>query len=218
MKNTTKILLALGLASPISAAVITATNGSVAGSDGYTWNMVLNSTDHDSTSTVGSVGSWSWEDQDLNENPVLGGNNNIGWRHQSDWIAITLTEATRLTIAAERNDATADLKLFPSFTVYQNLTSIINNKHFYENDRDLSWDSALTHQGHLANTTLGSITMTMDLPAGDYSLVLGGNSTSEASDVPVNYSAFLTAAPIPEPSSTLLALLAGLPVLARRKR
>ncbi len=217
MKNTHKLLLALSATAPLPAAVITAANGSAAGSAGYTWNVSLNSADRDNTTFVGSVGSWAWEDRDLNEDPALGGNNNIGWRHQSDWIAVTLTESSRVTIQMARFDPSADLKLFPSFTIYENLTSI-TNRHFYENDRDLSWDPALLYQGHLANSTSGTVTMTLDLPAGDYSLVLGGNSTSEASSVPVNYRSSISTAPIPEPSTPLLTLLASLALLKRRQR
>ncbi len=212
-----KTLLLLTSISPLSAALITANSGSPSDTAGYTWNIALDSANDDNTTFVGSVGSWSWEDKDLNEDPSLGGNNNIGWRHQSDWIAVSLTNATRLSIKMERFDASSNLALFPSFTIYESFTSI-TDKHFYENDRDLSWDPALLHHGHLANSTLNSGSMTLDLPAGDYTLVLGGNSTSQTSSVNVNYRASLTAAPVPEPSSVALSLLAGLSLLARRKR
>jgi len=217
MKNTSlslQALLAVGLISSSSAALVTAAAGSAPGTDGYTWNLALDPADSDTSTFSGTVGSWSWEDASL------GLGNGIGWRHQSDWIAVTLAGDSSLDISMSRNDNVADDKLFPSFTVYRNLTAITSS-HFFENNANLTWDTNLIHEGHFSNSTLGSVSHSMNLPAGDYTIVLGGNATSEATAVNVNYDTTLTATPtviIPEPSTTLLSLLAGLGCLARRNR
>ena len=215
MNHPTKLALIVGLITPLSAAIVAPTAGSAAGTDGYTWNLALDAANNDSSSFNGTVGSWSWEDASIDVN----GDGNIGWRHQSDWIALTLTNNTRLTIDMERADETLDAKLFPSFTIYRNLTNI-NNVHFFENDETLSWDPTLIYQDHLANTSSGSVNQSFELPAGNYTLALGGNALSEATAVNVNYLTTLTTAPgsIPEPSTSLLTLLAGLGFLDRRSR
>ena len=214
MNKTLKTLLALScLASGLGAAVITPTSGSPAGSDGYTWNVSLDSSGNDTTSFSGTVGSWSWEDASL------GLGNGIGWRHQSDWIAINLPNAATVEIHMARNDEALDAKLFPSFTLYNNLTNTTSS-HFFENSADLSWDTNLTHRGHLSNNSLGEVVTSYDLPAGNYTMVLGGNAVSEDTAVNVNYLANIATTPIsiPEPTTSILALLAGLGFVTRRSR
>lgn len=215
VKTIVKILSSTSLLSPLSAALILPDSGSAPGTDGYTWNFGLNAGDHDTSEFVGTVGSWSWEDARIDSDST----GNIGWRHQSDWIALTLTADTRLTVNVARFDQVADAKFFPSFTIYQNLTNT-NNVHTFENDETLSWDPTLIYQNHADNSSYAEVTRSFELPAGDYTIALGGNALSEANAVNVNYRAQLTSAPgtIPEPSSSLLALLAGLGFLARRAR
>lgn len=197
----------------MQAAIITPGSGNPAGGDGYTWNMELDSSDNDSATFQGTVGSWSWEDASL------GLGNGIGWRHQSDWIAISLPNAAKLFVEMARNDEAIDDKLFPSFTLYRNFTSVTSS-HFFENSQTLSWDPTIIYEGHLANTSLGAAATTFELPAGNYTLVLGGNALSEATAVNVDYLTNLSTTPssIPEPTTSLFALIAGLGFLTRRSR
>lgn len=214
MNKITRGLLALLASAALSpAAVITANPGSAPGTAGYAFHLTLDPSDNDTSSFAGTVGSWSWEDASL------GLGNGIGWRHQSQWIAITLSGPSSLEVSMRRNDLVADDKLFPSFSIYRNHTNITSS-HFYENNQTLSWDSNLSFVGLVGNSTLGEVSDTFELPAGNYTLVLGGNATSEAVPVNVNYLTDLAVSPstIPEPSSIALSLLAGFGLLARRKR
>lgn len=181
---------------------------------GYTHYLELAPIDNTGTSIVGSIGSWSWEDRDLGEN--------VFWRHQSDWIAIRLTEPSNLNLEVVRNNTERDSsKLFPSFTLYNSFNDSAEGAHFGDNTSDIQWDDnsqLLTYLEHLDNSTFGTINETITLPAGDYTILLGGNATAEASPVMVDYTATFSVTPIPESSTTILGLLAGFAFLAHRKR
>ena len=194
------------------AASITPVDGNPAGGEGYTYNMVLNAANQDTSSFQGTVGSWSWEDSRL---PV----DNTFWRHQSDWLAVTLTEDSILRIQAERNDPVADIKLFPSFTIFSGFNDTSEGAHFGSNTGDLQWEvgsQLLEYIGHHNNSVSGEIDELMDLPAGDYTILFGGNALSENDAVNVAYSMSLTA--IPEPGSSMLMLLGSFLLLGRRTR
>ena len=215
MKTRYYPIIASSLASgTIQAATITATENNPAGGQGYAYNAALNPLNNDITTFSGTVGSWSWEDSTLPGDHTF-------WRHQSDWIAITLTENAILRIQVERNDPDADIKLFPSFTVFRGLNDTIEGAHFASNITDLQWEpnsQFLEYVGHHDNSTFGSIDETMQLAAGDYTILLGGNAVSEPTAINTNYLMTLSATAIPEPSISALGLLGGLALLARHRR
>lgn len=197
-----------------NAASITATIGNPAGGQGYAYNVSLNASDNDTTSFRGTVGSWSWEDESL---PGAGN----FWRHQSDWLAITLTEDSTLRIEVERDDAVADIKLFPSFTIYRNFNDTMNGAHFSSNTTDIQWEATsqlLEYVDHHANNTAPGVDESFALPAGDYTILLGGNAESQILAENVNYAATLTASPIPEPASAALSIIGAILIGGRRRR
>lgn len=181
---------------------------------GYTHYLELAPTDNTGASIIGSVGSWSWEDRDLGSN--------VFWRHRSDWIAFNLAEAASVTIQVERNNDERDSsKLFPSFTLYQSFNDTDGGSHFADNTSDLQWEAGsqlMSYLMHHENSSDGTIERTIDLAAGNYTVLLGGNAVAEPINVAVDYRAVFSASPIPEPSTALLGLLAALPALALRKR
>jgi len=214
MKKNTYLLASIIASTQVNAATITAVSGNPVGGEGYAYNVNLDSSNNDTSSFAGTVGSWSWEDESL---PGAGN----FWRHQSDWLAVTLTEDSILKIQAQRNDPMEDIKLFPSFTIYRNINDTTNGDHFSSNTSDVQWEAGsqlLTYLNHLNNSSDASIDESLVLPAGDYTILLGGNAESQITAENVNYFATLTAIPIPEPSSAILSLIAAMVSVARRKR
>ena len=213
MKTKTISYLAIPLfIASAAAASITPVDGNPAGGEGYTYNLVLAASQGDTSTFQGTVGSWSWEDSRLP-------GDNTFWRHQSDWLAVTLTEDSILRIQAERNNPVADIKLFPSFTIFRGFNDTTEGPHFGSNSSDLQWEvdsQLLEYVGHHDNSVSGGIDELMNLPAGDYTILFGGNALSENDAVNVAYSMSLTA--IPEPGSSVLALLGSLLLLGRRSR
>lgn len=208
-------LIAGSLASSsIHAASITANAGNPAGAEGYTYHLSLNPTNNDTSEFSGTVGSWSWQDTTLPGEGTF-------WRHQSDWLAITLTDDALLNIQVGRSDLLADSKLFPSFTIFRGFNDTMGGPHFASNTSDLQWEvgsQLLEYFGHRNNSALGNIEENVALPAGDYTILLGGNAVSELNAVNVNYLMALSASPIPEPSTSFLGFLAGMAGMCRRQR
>jgi len=213
-KNTTVLLAASLLASPIQAAIVTATTGNPVGAEGYAYHVELDPAGNDATIFQGTVGTWSWEDESLP------GEGNF-WRHQSDWLAVTLTEDSVLRIQAQRNDPVEDIKLFPSFTIYKNLNDTNGGSHFSSNKADLQWEATsqpLEYLDHHDNSIEGSIDQSMTLQAGNYTILLGGNAPSQDVAENRNYLATLSVSPIPEQGTATLGLLGMLSLLSSRKR
>ncbi|MBK1834427.1 PEP-CTERM sorting domain-containing protein [Roseibacillus ishigakijimensis] len=212
-----KLILTAALLSGIpaasaNAAVVTAQSGNPTGGAGYNFNVVLGGGDQ--TSFQGTVGSWSWNDSTIAEGE--------GWRHQADWIAFTLTEPSYLHLEISRVDETADAKLFPSYTLLRFFNDTTDGPHFFDNDANIQWTAGsveMEYLAHLDNSTSGSVHEHYHLPAGDYTLAIGGNAQSEAVAENVNYTAFLAADAItvPEPSAALLALIGAGSLLLRRR-
>ncbi len=183
---------------------------------GYTHHLQLDPANPAVFSIVGTVGSWSWEDSRLGDG--------VFWRHQADWIAFNLASPARFQFEVERHAEGDNSLLFPSFTLYSGFNDTTDGSHFARNTSDVQWvtdgtpSNRLTYLMHRNNSTAGTLRDEILLPAGDYTILLGGNAASEASAVNVNYGATLTASPIPEPSTSILGLFAALTFLVRRKR
>ena len=207
LKNKT-LLAGLVISGPIAA-----TAQIPAGLEGYTHYFDLSLVNPPVTDVVGTVGSWSWEDSRLGDD--------VFWRHQSDWIAFNLADPANVRFEVARHAEGDNSKFFPSFTLYSGFNDTADGAHFGNNKGNVQWETdsnELSYLMHHDNSTEASAEETVFLPAGDYTLLLGGNAVAEATAVNVNYTANFTASPIPEPSTSLLSLLAGLAALARRKR
>lgn len=199
----------LALSNAAAGSVITPSEGSAEGTAGYTWHVTLDPMANDGTTLSGTVGTWSWEDSSLD----LG--DGIGWRHQSDWLAVTLTRSGVLEISATRADEVTDARFFPSFSLYENHTDV-TSQHAFENRADLSWDDDLKLVAFVENSERSEASLSLALPAGEYTIVLGGNGKSE--DLPENVNYLLSLTTVPEPSTLCLGALGALVLTARRRR
>lgn len=189
-----------------------------AGGIGYTWTVIAGQNDSGSLSR--HFGAWSWEDQTLGMN--------TGWTHDSNWLALNLTDAAVLTLTLERDSAvpyagagniggfadTADM--FPSFTFWQGWDNDDGNLHTYFNKGAVSWAEDLTYLDHYENSTLTSITRSYTLAAGSYTFALGSNAS--AMSLPPRQGYRFSFSTTPEPSRMLLTMLGTAAVLLRRRR
>jgi hypothetical protein len=155
------------------------------GGVGYAYTLLLGNGDSGSLSD--HVGAWSWEDNALFGNPGQGAQP-VGWTHTSCWTAVSLEEASLLTITLERDanvpwpsvdnpDRKADTgSMFPSLTLWKGWDNDGSDSHTYNNRGRVSWAEDLSYVDHIDNSTDTTISRTWRLPAGQYSLVLGSNA------------------------------------------
>lgn len=229
-------ILALAWALPASAA-ITAGDPN-AGGVGYAFYATLSG--QETASQSNHVGAWSWQDQSLfgvGEDPV-------GWTHTSNWFAVTLQTDSVFTLSIER-DTTVPIagggfrpadNMYPSFTIWSGWDNDavpddvalalgyaaadlpVQDHHTYNNDGTVVWAEDLGYLDSLGNNSLPSVSRTWNLPAGNYSIVIGSDASSETSPPRQGYRATFATAPVPEPATAALAALTGLALIARRRR
>ncbi|MBK9947427.1 MAG: hypothetical protein IPP12_09625 [Nitrospira sp.] len=223
------IAAAVGLwlagAVPCHAATVTAGDPTPNGI-GYNWTVSMSGWDTTAGSTpnyAGTVGYLSFNDPVNDSNPI-----GRGWTHTSNWTALTLTEATDLTVTLAANGS----GLLPAFALWQGQQNTDNGTvggyHVYNNSGNFDWStqdpgadsSSLNYVGNESNSgALSSVSKTFSLGPGLYSLVFGG----AARDVPgaatgfLGYQATLTTTPVPAAVYLFGSGLIGLAGLARRK-
>jgi hypothetical protein len=184
---------------------------------------------------LGSTGSWqggvgakSWNEPG---NPA----GSKGWTHTSDWAALELAEGGNLTITVSRAtvNGVAGTQLTPAFTLFQGWatgpTGSTGEWHTYNNvgnpyDTDPTnwgWASGqISYLDHEANPgSLESITRTIQLAAGQYSLAIGGNPADTTLTGQHGYLAQVSLSAVPVPAAVYLfgSGLIGLAGLARRR-
>ena len=242
MKTTPFALFGLFLAASASAATISFHDASNpdpnAGGIGYEWYVTLGGVDSAVTPDIAGshVGAWSWEDQGLFEP----GDPTRGWTHTSQWVAVTLTAASRFTITLERNANIPNGagfrptdNFFPSFTLWSgwdndDIPQAIADAyaidpsdgefHEYNNRGNIDWAEDLGFIGMVDNNSASSATYSVDLAAGNYTIVLGSNAPSETNPPRQGFRATFATTAVPEPSTALLAVLAaGLLGVSRRR-
>jgi hypothetical protein len=94
--------------------------------------------------------------------------------------------------------------LYPAFTLYKNWDGDGGDDHTYNNRGNVAWAEDLVYLRHVENDgTATSVEMTIVLPAGDYSLALGGNSPSTLSEPKQGYGATIATEPLAKPRLSL---------------
>lgn len=218
MKKTSNLMAAIvaftTLAGNLKAASITV-GDPTEGGIGYSW--VVEMSGSDSAVLSNHVGAWSWNNGATNP-PV-------GWTHTSNWINLTLTAPSTLTLVMDRKEgvpwaggpegvATTE-SMFPSFTLWSGLDNTSEISHTYNSVGNIAWSAQLTYVDSYNNTTLATIERSWQLAAGSYTLVLGSSAPTGISGRQ-GYEATLTTSAVPEPA-TIAALMGGLGFLALAK-
>lgn len=192
--------------------------------EGIPYRHTITMNGHDSAAVTRHVGAWSWEDDSL-FNPG-NGEPPVGWTHTSDWVALTLLEATRLTLRLERQEGvpapTAQdisnlagvTSMFPSFTLYSGWDTDGEQNHTFNNRGNIGWTS-VTYLDHLDNSSQTFAERAWDLPAGNYTVILGSNAPATDLNRQGYRATFTT---IPEPGAAGPGGLAAALLLRRRHR
>jgi hypothetical protein len=158
------------------------------------------------------VGAWSWDEDGF---PATA----RGWTHTSKWIKLDLTEPAALTLTLESQagvpwpsssdpNRLAGTNLYPSFTLYRGWDTdaglmldtngvTIDQDHTFNNRGNIEWAEDVTYLDHLENSTEHTATRTWILPAGHYSINLGGNSPATIAEGRQGFKATFRTAPAP---------------------
>ena len=225
----------------VSAALITSATAAVVnesysnpGTDGvaFAYRAHITFDQFDSWSSSTSVGGWSHADLATTANP------NRGWGHAAGWYLIEIEEESNFILSLTGANSTAR----PGFVIFagesieddpsQAHTYSNNGLDMFLNDRwddngapkaggapvDQPWntnDPALTYVGSGINLSSNSLSNSVTLAPGRYTLAIGNAADSATANVSETYSFTFTT--VPEPSSTLLIALGGLALMRRRR-
>jgi uncharacterized protein (TIGR03382 family) len=218
------------LVSAMPASAATISENAITSGEGvpYKWEVGLSG--NDSATVIRHVGAWSWEDNAL----FASGENPVGWTHTSDWLKLSLSDPATFTLTLSRElnvawpsggDPTrttgSSASFFPSFTIYSGMDTTGTQDHTYNNKPGfdaldtgaIGWADPL-YLAHVDNSTLESVSLTLSLAAGDYSIALGSNAPATDANRQ-GYRALLTT--VPEPGSLAFLALTGLAALRRRR-
>ena len=179
----------------------------------YSWAIELSANEHTHTDPA-HVGAWSWDEDGF---PATA----RGWTHTSAWVKLDLTEAVSLTLtlealpgvpwpSAEEPDRVAGTNLFPSFSLYRGWDTdagliknpdgtTLDQDHTFNNRGNIEWAEDVTYLDHLDNATAHVATRTWVLPAGHYTVNLGGNSPVTVAEGRQGYRATFQTTPAPTP-------------------
>jgi hypothetical protein len=129
----------------------------------------------------GVVGALSWSDPE-SATP------NTGWTRSAGWVALRLRSPSRVTIRlapkagvvdifGQLPDETAGPDLRPAFTLYSGWQATGADETTYPNRGPIPWAPSLTYISHSASAD-GPVEASFELPAGLYTIALGGNGAS----------------------------------------
>lgn len=175
----------------------------------YAWLVELEARDESET-PPDHVGAWSWDEDGFPDSAR-------GWTHTSTWVKLDLTEPAAFTLtleslagvpwpSAEDTNRLAGTNLFPSFTLYSGWDTdagvwldtngvTIDQDHTFNNRGNIEWAEDVTYRDHLDNSTTHSASRTWVLPAGHYTINLGGNSPATVAEGRQGYRATMTTDP-----------------------
>lgn len=210
MKTSRSLLVALALA---AGAATTAKSANVSPTDpvpnvtkpapdggvGYAWTVKMGPDDR--ADLAGLVGAWSWDEDTF---PAT----TKGWTHTSNWVALELRQRSKVTIrlSRKRNVPNPDGGvggniLFPAFTLYKNWDGDGGDVHTYNNRGNVDWAEDIAYLKHVENLNgATSVELVIELPAGEYSIALGGNSPSTNREPAQGYGATILTSPVEKPS------------------
>lgn len=166
----------------------------LSGGIGYHWTVSIGG--NDATTVDGVVGAWSWDED---AQPTT----SKGWTHTSNWIALTVTKRSRITIRLEKKGDIVDPyatvpgtlagdNLYPAYTIYSGWDGDGGDDHTYNNRGNITWAEDVTYVNHVENSTSHTIEATWTFAPGKYSIALGGNSPSTLAEGRQGYLATLT--------------------------
>lgn len=174
----------------------------LAGGVGYAWTVKMGPDDR--ADLEGLVGAWSWDEDAF---PTTA----KGWTHTSNWVALNLRKAAKVTIRVSRKLNVPDGQggvggniLYPAFTLYKNWDGDGGDDHTYNNRGNVVWAEDLGYLKHVENGGSETVVeLTLELEAGNYSIALGGNSPSTKREPFQGYGATIITRPIESPSLQL---------------
>lgn len=178
----------------------------------YGWDLSLDEADTAETAPD-HVGAWSWDEDNF---PAT----TRGWTHTSKWVKLNLLKPAQFTLtlqnregvvwpSAEDANRLAGTNLFPSFSLYRGWDTdagllklpdgtTLDQDHTFNNRGNIEWAEDVTYLDHLDNGTTHSVTRTWVLPAGQYTLNLGGNSPAALAEGRQGYTATFVTQPVAE--------------------
>jgi hypothetical protein len=160
--------------------------GTPTGNDGgisYEWTVTLGKTDK--ATLINSVGAKS-----LSEIPPFYVSPDVGWTHTANWIALEVTEKTKLRVKASRIEGVpfhvvnlentvlskglARDKLIPGIVIYNGWDDTSCEDHRFNPSANVEW-STLEWMGNNINTAQnGTVEYEVKLMPGKYSIAVGG--------------------------------------------
>lgn len=146
---------------------------------GYEWTLRMHRRQR--AQLVYAVGAKSWNEPSNPEGLK-------GWTHTSNWIALDLREDAKVKITVERqqgvvvSDGTtagvARSALVPALSLYEGWDDTTESESHTFNNVGSFW-ATIVYRGHASNPKSKSkVTYKAKLPAGRYSIVIGGNPAS----------------------------------------
>lgn len=154
-------------------------SGETTGGIAYAWTV--SAVGNLNAALNGIVGASSWSDpESLSADE--------GRTRSSSWVALRLRFPSLVTIRLSRaanipdplgilpgDTGGGDLR--PAFTVYSGWQESGSDNTTYPNKSSIPWAGSLSYHSHALDDGSGSVEASIELPAGDYSIALGGIGT-----------------------------------------
>lgn len=155
----------------------------------YEWTLSMHR--KQTAELVYAVGAKSWSEP---SNP----DGLKGWTHTSNWIALQLEDPATVKITVERQQgvpivtgstvAVARFALVPAISLYEGWDETTESENHNFNNLGNFWSTVVYHGSASNPKSKSRVTYTAKLPAGKYSVVIGGNprSLGDPSAYPAN--------------------------------